>query len=138
PARFEKLDGILEMIGVDVPAQGLCRLERHTVARVEVSHLALAYHDERLLVDAVLPRIKPDVNAAAQEPGLEPRFAIARNDLTFLERTFAAPDFLDRSHLRVRDVNDPEQARQKEKKEDEKDRTAGPGQPRRIKSSKKC
>src|ERR1043166_8011255 len=64
-AGFQERDRILEVIAIDVAAEGLNRFERNTVARVEVSHLAFRYDDERFFMNAVLPRIQSEVNTAA-------------------------------------------------------------------------
>src|SRR6476619_2999193 len=109
--RFEEADCVLEVIRVNGATERLNRLERHAVARIHIRHLAFGDDDERFLMNAVLPRIQSEVNTAAQEPGLEAGFAVARNDLAFTERTFAAPDFFDDADLRVRYVDDSEQTR---------------------------
>ena len=71
--RFEEADRVLEVIGIDVPAERLNRFERNTVPRIDVSHLAFGYDDERFLMNAVLPRIQTEVNTATQESGLDNR-----------------------------------------------------------------
>ena len=52
------------------------------------------------------------MNTAAEKASLKTSFAIARDNLAFFERAFAAPDFFNDANLRVRDLNNPEQARQ--------------------------
>jgi hypothetical protein len=63
-------------------------------------------------MDAVLPRIQTEVNAASQEPGLETSLTVPRNNLSLTERAFAAPDFFNDADVGVRDVNNAEQPRQ--------------------------
>lgn len=52
------------------------------------------------------------MNTAAEKASLKTSFAIARDNLAFFERAFAAPDFFNDANLSVRDLNNPEQARQ--------------------------
>jgi hypothetical protein len=115
---LEEADRILEVIGIHGAAEGLDRLERHTVAGVDVSHFSFGDADQRFLMNAVLPRIESEVNSATQESSLEAGLAIAGNDLAFAQRTFAAPDFLDNPDLGMRDINNPEQPRQAEQGEE--------------------
>jgi hypothetical protein len=63
-------------------------------------------------MNAVLPRIQAEVNAASQESGLKTGLTIARDDLTLTERAFAAPDLFDDSYVCVRYVNNSQQPRQ--------------------------
>src|SRR6476469_4109081 len=126
--RFKERDRVLEVIRVNGATARLNRLERHAVARIHIRHLAFSDDDERLLMNAVLPRIQSEVNTAAQEPGLEAGFAVARNDLAFMARALAAPDFVDDADLRVRNVNDSEQTRQADQ-QDYDSQTAQPQNP---------
>ncbi len=65
-------------------------------------------------MNAVLPRIQPEVDTAPQEPGLKTGLSITGNDLTLAERAFAAPELFNDADVRVRNVNNPEQTRQAE------------------------
>jgi hypothetical protein len=100
------------MITRDITAKRLRGLQWNAVTRVNISHLSFADDDEWFLMNAVLPWVQSKVNAATQKPRLKTSFAIARDDLAFFKRTFAAPDFFNHTNLRVRDINDPEQSRQ--------------------------
>src|SRR5437868_6674000 len=88
-ASFQERDCILKVIRINVATQRLNRLQRNTVARISVSHLAFGYDHERFFMNAVLPRIQSEVNTAAQEAGLKPRLATAGNDPAFAQRTLA-------------------------------------------------
>lgn len=55
--RFQKRHRILKMVAGYVAAERLRGLERDAVARINVGHLTFAYDNERLLMNAVLPRI---------------------------------------------------------------------------------
>ena len=56
------------MIAPDISAERLHRLQRNTVARINVSHLTFRDDDERLLMDLVLPRIQSEVNTTTEKP----------------------------------------------------------------------
>ena len=55
--RFEEADRVLEVVRIDGATERLDRLERDAVARIDLSHFTLADDNERLLMNAVLPRI---------------------------------------------------------------------------------
>ena len=55
-------------------------------AGVVIGDFAFANDDERFFMNAVLPRIQPEVNTAPQEPGLQTGLAISRDDLAFAQR----------------------------------------------------
>ena len=55
------------------------------------------------------------MNTAPQEFGLQTGLTIAGNNLALAQRAFAAPDLFDYADVRVRNVNNSEQARQAQK-----------------------
>ena len=114
PCASRNRDRVLEVIGVYISAKGLDRLERNTVARIDVSHFTFTDDDEWFLMDTVLPRIQAEVDTTTQEPGLKAGFTITGNDLAFPQRTFAAPDLFNDTDMGVWDINNPEQTRQAE------------------------
>ena len=96
--------GLLEVVAVDDAAQRLAGRQRFAVAGVDVADLALRNGDQRHLVDAVLPAPQPEVQAAAQQVGLEAGLAVQGDDPAFRHRAAARPQLLDDADAVVGDV----------------------------------
>src|SRR5947209_7367731 len=111
-AGFKERNRILEVIGIDIAAKRLDRLQRNAVAGIDISHFPFADDNKRFFMNPVLPRIQTEMNTATEKPGLVTSLTVARDDLSFAQRTFAAPDFLDDPNLSVRNVNNSKQTRQ--------------------------
>ena len=95
------------MIAIHDARQRLRRRQRTAVARIDVADLAFGNHDQRLLVNAVLPREESRVQPAAKKLGLKTRLSLQSDDAAFGQRTFGRPEFLDNADLVVRNVANP-------------------------------
>src|SRR5437762_2274151 len=92
------------MIALNDPAKRLRWRQWLAVFRINVSDPALGHGHQRQLVNAVLPREKPNLRAAAQQLGLEAGLAVKRDDATLFEGAFRRPQFFDNADTVVRDV----------------------------------
>src|SRR5262249_35288981 len=95
---------VLKVVARPDPAEGLSWGQGRAVAGVDVADLALRNRDQRRPVDAVLPAPQPEVEAAAQQVGLEAGFATQGDDPAFAHRPGSGPELLDHADLLVGDV----------------------------------
>ena len=96
--------GVLEVVAGDDAAQRLARRQRLAVAGVDVADLALRNRHQRHLMDAVLPAPEAEMQAAAQQLGLEAGLAVQGDDAAFGHRALARPQLLDDADAVVGDV----------------------------------
>src|SRR5205823_9645905 len=101
--------GILEVVAVDHAAERLAGLQRLTVAGVHVADLALRHRDQRDLVDAVLPAPVTQVEAAAEQVGLQARLVVQGDDAAIGHRPLARPQLLNDADAVVGDVAQTQQ-----------------------------
>ena len=106
-AAAEKRLRILEVIAIHDARQRLSRRQRTAVTRVDVADLAFGNHDQRFLVNAVLPREESRVQSTAKKLGLKTRLSLQGDDSAFGQRAFVRPELLDNPDLVVRNVANP-------------------------------
>ena len=94
-ACFEEFLGVLKVVAVDDSSECLPGIERHAVAREDVTEATLFDRDERQLVDAILPAPIADVHATAQDVGLISGSAVGGDELPLVEGSAGGPKLFD-------------------------------------------
>ena len=112
-AIFEKGARLLEVVGVDVGGERLCRSEGNAVAREDIADLTLRDRHQRLAMHAILERHE-EMIAAAQHLRLKAGLAVER-DQSIPDRAAQTPQFFQNAELIVRDVTDGAADLQKER-----------------------
>jgi hypothetical protein len=111
-AVLEERRRVLEERRARALRESLGGRQGRAVTRVHVADASLGNDDERLAMDAVLPREVPEVQTAAQDLGLEAGLAGGGHDPAIEKRALSRPELLDDADARVGDVADASEPRE--------------------------